>query len=230
MNQADLFDAWERALPLGPTGRALALASAATDRSDDVAALPVGVRDGRLLDLYVELFGARLEALVNCPVCGADLELAVAADQLRAASPATDPVLRVGGYRIRVRPPDSRDLAAVAGLEPADARAALLRRCVSVAEGRVDDLPEPVVDAVEQAMLDADPLSEIRIRLTCEPCGHRWHAELDVTAFVWAQLDAWARRCAVEVHILARAYGWREADILAMSPYRRSLYLQLVAS
>jgi hypothetical protein len=32
----------------------------------------------------------------------------------------------------------------------------------------------------------------------------------------------------VEVHKLASAYGWREADILAMSATRRSMYLNII--
>jgi hypothetical protein len=31
----------------------------------------------------------------------------------------------------------------------------------------------------------------------------------------------------MEVDALARAYGWREADILALSPARRAAYLEL---
>jgi hypothetical protein len=39
-----------------------------------------------------------------------------------------------------------------------------------------------------------------------------------------------AQRLLMEVHLLARAYSWRESDILAMSPARRNAYLQQVAS
>lgn len=226
MNQLDLLDAWERAAPLDPTGRAVALLAAAGSDVDAVAALPVGVRDARLLDVYASLFGPKLEAVVACPACGERLELAFAVDQVRAAPPRTVEVLRIDGYEVSVRPPDSRDLAAVAGLDPAAAETALLQRCVS---GDVDNLPPSVVAAVEAAILDADPQADVRIALTCEPCGHRWSAALDIGAFVWARLAAWARRCALEVHALARAYGWREADILAMSPWRRGLYLELVS-
>jgi hypothetical protein len=235
MNQLDLFDVWERAAPLGPTDRALVLSALAASSGpagpvEDLAGLPIGVRDGRLLDLYTTLFGPWLEALVTCPACGESLELTFAVDQLRAAAPAAPPVLRVDGYEVSLRPPDSRDLAAVARLAPADARTALLARCVSTVDASITDLPESVLGSVEEAMLAADPQAEILVGLTCEPCGHRWPADLDVTAFVWAQLDAWARRCALQVHALAGAYGWREADILAMSPWRRSLYLQLVST
>jgi hypothetical protein len=31
-----------------------------------------------------------------------------------------------------------------------------------------------------------------------------------------------------EVHRMASAYGWREADILAMSAFRRQRYLELI--
>ena len=43
-------------------------------------------------------------------------------------------------------------------------------------------------------------------------------------------MDARAQRLLMEVHLLARAYGWREADILGMSPARRNAYLQRVAA
>ena len=32
-----------------------------------------------------------------------------------------------------------------------------------------------------------------------------------------------------DVHTLASTYGWREADILALSPWRRQYYLALIA-
>jgi len=46
--------------------------------------------------------------------------------------------------------------------------------------------------------------------------------------FFWAELAAEAKRLLREVDALARAYGWREADILALSSQRRHAYLELV--
>ena len=40
-------------------------------------------------------------------------------------------------------------------------------------------------------------------------------------------MHAWARRTLRDVHVLARAYGWREADVLALSPTRRQIYVEL---
>jgi hypothetical protein len=40
-------------------------------------------------------------------------------------------------------------------------------------------------------------------------------------------LTTWVRRLLREVHTLALAYGWREADILNMSARRRRFYLEM---
>jgi hypothetical protein len=243
LTSAQLLDAWERALPLPAAGRPLVLLAAASitagggDGSAGLAAaaaLPVGVRDGRLLDLLAATFGARLEAVASCPACGESLEVSCTVGKLRAGPPSGTDILSVDGYELHVRLPDSNDVAALAGFEdPEPACLEVLRRCVTVLSrpaesGAGDRLPESVVDAVEEALLALDPQAEVLLAIECEACRHRWRAALDVGAFLWVQVDGYARRCAAEVHSLARAYGWREADILAMSPWRRALYLELV--
>jgi hypothetical protein len=44
------------------------------------------------------------------------------------------------------------------------------------------------------------------------------------------RVDRHARQILREVDQLARTYGWREPDILALGPARRRAYLGLVAS
>ena len=61
-------------------------------------------------------------------------------------------------------------------------------------------------------------------------CGHEWDELFDVVSFVWAELEVQACRLLQEVHVLARAYGWREGDVLALSPRRRRLYLEMVGA
>jgi hypothetical protein len=53
-------------------------------------------------------------------------------------------------------------------------------------------------------------------------------ATLDPAEFLWAAAEAQARRLLLEVDALARAYGWREPDVLALPPARRRAYLELV--
>jgi hypothetical protein len=50
----------------------------------------------------------------------------------------------------------------------------------------------------------------------------------DIISFFWTELDSLARRLLQDVHVLAKAYSWREADILSMSATRRQFYLEMV--
>jgi hypothetical protein len=233
LTSARLLDAWEWAHPLPPARRPLALlAAAGWGGRGDLAELPIGARDSALLDVLEATFGPVLDAVVSCPACREPLELSCPVARIRAGPASAAGVVSAGGYELAVRPPTSADLVAAARSgEPDAARRELLRRCVGVLAGPepdVERLPEPVVAAVEEAMLAADPQAEVLVAVTCASCGHEWQADLDVAAFAWTQVEAWARRCVAEVHALALAYGWSEADTLAMSPWRRSLYLQLV--
>ncbi len=82
--------------------------------------------------------------------------------------------------------------------------------------------------AVEAAMERADPRSAIELALACPACGAQWSTPFDIASFLGGEISIAAERLARDVHDLARAYGWREADIVAMSPWRRQLYLDLV--
>jgi hypothetical protein len=50
----------------------------------------------------------------------------------------------------------------------------------------------------------------------------------DIASYFWDEINAWANRILREVHILASRYGWSERDILALSPWRRQFYLDMV--
>ncbi len=99
-------------------------------------------------------------------------------------------------------------------------------------EGRLRaaaELPESALATLVDVLAERDPQAETRLLLTCAACGHRWSALFDVVSFFWTELGARAERLLVEVHALARAYGWRETDILAMGESRRHFYLELVS-
>ena len=125
----------------------------------------------------------------------------------------------------RLRAATSRDLAAA--LASAQPRLALAQACT--AEG-TPAWTEARVAAAGAALQALDPQADIRLELECGECAMRWTAPLFVEPFLWRELSAWARARFDEVDRLARAYGWREADILALSPQRRRTYLELAAS
>lgn len=231
-----LLEAWEQGLGASPTGRALRLLAAAHPgtQAERLAGLTIGERDVALLELHAALFGDRVEALGTCPACGVELDVSFDVTGLLASLPAAGAGERevvLGGYAATVRPPTSADVLAVLGEGVnEDAVARLLERCVTRAAGAAAyDVPVALLDRVAEEVAAADPAARIEIGLACEDCGHRWAEVLDVAGFVWAEVGAWARRTLRDVHLLARAYGWREADILALTPRRRAAYLQLAA-
>jgi hypothetical protein len=240
LTAAATLDLWEQADHLPPIERAIALAAAADPVSEAaaVARLPLGRRDGRLLHLRAELTSRPLDATAACPACGERVEFDADADALAAmadrAAASVAAALEVDGFRVTWRLPDSDDVIAASAAGSADdAEGVLLGRCVSSAsgpDGHVDaaELPRTVRDAVSRAMAEADPLAEIVISLTCPACSATFDADLDIAAFVWTELRARARRVLHEVAVLARAFGWTEAQVLAMPERRRQAYLDLV--
>lgn len=238
VGQPELLAVWERGRPLAPPQRALLLLQVA---APELAAAPercsVGQRDAALMALRGRLFGQRVTSVADCPSCAARVELGFELDDLRAEPPG-DPAapfeLAHAGYRVVARAPCAADLIGLAPHgPPAARRQALLRQCVLQAHrgrARVDpaELPEPLVARIAARMAEADPQADLRLALRCAACGHTWEALFDIVAFLWRELDAWARRTLFDIHTLARAYGWGEAEILALSPARRALYLELV--
>ncbi|MFD0346200.1 hypothetical protein ACFQ0M_09210 [Kitasatospora aburaviensis] len=84
--------------------------------------------------------------------------------------------------------------------------------------------------AVEAALAAADPQAEALLGLDCPGCGTPWWEPFDLGAFLWADVERIALHTLAEVDTLARAYGWREADILALGRRRRHRYLDLVTT
>jgi hypothetical protein len=51
---------------------------------------------------------------------------------------------------------------------------------------------------------------------------------LDPADYFYRELAASSRRLLLQIHALAGAYGWTEAEILALSPPRRATYVKLI--
>lgn len=238
LDAAALLAAWEEGQGQGVTLRALALLAAAHPEAsrEELSALPLGERDRRLLDLRQGAFGCRLDGVARCPGCGATLDVALDRRSLGAeAAAGPELALSRDGLELRFRLPDSRDLLAAeacAGVE--EARRVLAERCVVAARRggspvAAAALADGEVAILADALAEADPGAELLLELSCPACGHAWSEPLDVASFLWSEVEVEARRLLGEVHLLARAYGWREADVLALSPRRRRLYLEMVA-
>jgi hypothetical protein len=244
LSASELLGAWEWGRVQPPIQQALTLLSLACPGAslDTLARLSIGQRDARLLALREWAFGPELVSLATCPGCGERLELSFSVSDVQPLSPcqredeAEDGslMLSAGEYEVRFRLPNSMDLAALGEQQDVTAgRQMLLGRCLSEVEHNgeqipAEDLPGDIVDAVVDRMAQADPQSDVQLALSCPVCGQEWQATFDIVSFFWTEIAAWARRMLHQVHMLASAYGWREADILAMNPGRRQSYLEMV--
>jgi hypothetical protein len=237
----ELLDAWDAGWALSPAERLQPLLHAAAEQADP-GALSLGERDRLLVVLRERLFGTTLRARTNCPDCGEVLELTLAtSDLLEADTPPEEIVVRSGGLAVRCRPLRPSDLADAAVTESAEAaRMLLVSRAVLAVEeeGRpalgdttdpAKELPAGIVAVVAAALAEADPLADVELPVRCEACGAQWKSPFDIVSYLWQEIDSWANRLLAEVHTLARAYGWSEQDVLALSPHRRRRYLELVA-
>ena len=233
---------WENGLRQGPVDRALGLLEAVypEQSAETLAGLSIGERDARLLRVRQVLFGPRITSTMLCPRCSERLEWESEVAELcvnGGKTSTTELCVEAEAYRLRFRLPNSRDLAALsAGTDRSnDSRTQLLGRCLleaSTSEGeplQIEQLPETALQAMVWEMDRADPQSNLQIGLTCPACGHGWEGLFDIVSFLWAEINHWAERTLRTVHLLARAYGWREADILAMSPTRRQIYLEMAS-
>lgn len=250
LSTPELLETWERGLGRSQLERALLLLSAATGASAKALAhLPIGERDARLLKLRERTFGPQLTSLAECPSCGERLEMTFNVADLRVGSKQGEAeeraaipeitlqethTLFVDVYQISFRLPDSRDLLSLAHCGDLEtARSNLLNRCLLNAQREteeisIEELPEIVLKAVAERMADVDPQADVLLALSCARCHESWEEIFDINSFFWTEINSWARRTLSDVHTLAKAYGWRERDILELSVWRREFYLSMV--
>jgi len=208
------------------------------EKPEKLARLSIGRRDALLLSLREQAFGPKFSGLATCPRCGQQLETSFRSEDIRAmsgAEPDQDLSVDIGDYVVHFRLPNSLDLMAISDLKDTEAATqALMVRCFLWArhkgeETSFDTLPGIVLEAALKRMSESDPQADVQLAISCPECEHKWQAAFDILSFLWKELDAWALRTLHEVHLLASAYGWSEAEILAMSNWRRRMYLELVS-
>ena len=226
---AAILDARDAGLGLSATTRAVLLAGLCGVADDaDLLDLPIGARDARLLELRRAWFGERIDGLCECDACGESIEIAFDAGQITTASAPAGASVEVttADRSWRARVPTSRDLLALERTSPHDARSRLLRRLL-------DDQDEPdaaTADIIVAALAARDPQADVLLDLACPTCDRRVALPFDIANFLWDELDRWAHGLLDEIHVLARAYGWREHDILAMPASRRAAYIERAGS
>lgn len=235
-----MLNIWEIGRSKTFTQQALLLLSASCPETpiDTLAELSIGQRDALLLTLREMTFGQSLNCMVSCPGCSEQIELSFNVTDIRItpeSEPPEELTINANGFEVRFHLPGSQDLADITEYEDiGTAQEELLKSCLITAhhngkEISFGQLPSELSEAIAKKMAESDPHSDIELALSCPTCGYQWQAIFDIVSFFWSEINAWSYRILHEVHTLARAYKWREADILAMSPLRRQFYLDMVS-
>lgn len=247
LSASDLLAAWERGAGSTPVGQALAILSVAFPHLAEAELLKLNVaqRDLYLLYLRSLTFGPHLKGLTACQSCGERLELDLNTDDLTSSTSLLpdietmivhpdETVFQWKDYELVYRLPNSMDLNILnARINPGAGHHQLLEACILSShhqdhEIAASALPAEMITALVEHMSQVASVSDLTMTVHCPTCGNAWDILFDIGSFFWGEINTWAARLVREVHILAMAYGWREADILAMSAWRRQQYLGLI--
>jgi hypothetical protein len=120
--------------------------------------------------------------------------------------------------------PTSREIAEA--LAEADPQAARRRLAARITGRKAEELDEAAVDAIEAEAEAAGAPGDVSLGYDCPACGGSGEAPFDPASFLWQEIDGAANDLLDEVAILARAFGWTEAETLALTPARRERYLE----
>ena len=205
-----LWDAGQTRHPIDRSLLALALAMP-EEAPDELADRPVGWREINMLALRNATFGSALDGYAPCPSCGNLMEFGLDGVTLLQSLPAPDTAVEWLPDRCRVDDIQSGMTSTV------DRKKSPKSKCSPARIGEIESRMEAL-----------DPAADIRLGMRCSDCGHAWDAVLDVGNCFWDELGIRARQLLESVHRLASAYGWREAEILALSPARRAAYLNMI--
>ncbi|MBL8237746.1 MAG: hypothetical protein JNM66_10025 [Bryobacterales bacterium] len=218
-----LLEAWEHGRAQHPLRRALTMLQVARPEASvlELAAMSIGARDRALLELREQLFGPQFQSVATCPECAECLDLTFSTGNVPGAghaAPAGEFHFAHQGKTVAVRMPTTADLAEAASAE--NRAEALLARCAPEA-------PKSAWAEIQNHMAEWDPMAQVWMELSCPSCRHQWRAVFDIAGYLWIELGDRAKQLLREVDGLARAYGWGEREILALSSQRRRAYLSL---
>lgn len=192
---------------------------------DQIMAWPVSRRLQGLLAVTIATRGDRWVLTATCadPECGAPMDLPLSFEAFRRdADPAEVTCELPGGDSIAITVPTGADQLAWLAAGDDDA-GAILGRLVAHRTGAA--VPADWLAPIESALERADPLTTLEIETACPECGAETSVPLDLEARCLALLAAEQPRLLDDIHALAIAYHWSEAEIMAIPPARRRAYL-----
>ncbi|WP_209425155.1 hypothetical protein [Pararhodobacter sp. SW119] len=193
-----------------------------------VIALTLAARIGGLLAVWTA--GNCIDTLefrLRCPVgtCGADLEAAVPVDALMELARTAETTRGLSRADLTLRRPTGADQRRWRAAMPCDdPEAAIL---ASLLESGTLPTTQEARDDLAEALAEFDPLPAFSVAARCPDCGAEATHPIDLEGALLDRLAADQSRLFTEIDTLARRYGWRDIDILAMPARRRARYLRI---
>ncbi|WP_309663773.1 hypothetical protein [Tabrizicola sp.] len=167
----------------------------------------------------------------ECQSCGAPFDIALRLADIPRGDPGDGfPVVTVPtslGPRAFEVPNGWHEetLARNPGPDPRRRLVALLN-LADTADRDAQNFSDVDLVAIETALDENAPDIGDRITATCPACSAETSAVIDPLAFALPRSETILR----ETHLIARAYGWREAAILSLPSQRRQAYARLIAA
>ncbi len=198
--------------------------------------LSVGKRLECLLNLAAGRDRSQFDLQFECGGCGAELEIELTLDEIAAIQREADLSeainVEVGGEPVTFRKPTGDDQENWAESIFRDEKEAATAMIGALVKGRKSPprLRAKDLDAIDEALDEADPLVNFRLQVTCSPCGAENEFSTDLCDFALRILARQQKQLIVTIHKLASRYHWSEKEIFAIPDWRRREYLDLIAA
>jgi hypothetical protein len=242
LSDAAILQLWDVAESLAPAlkSREILRSCLPADAFSRILQAPLGHANVLLLRIRQKRFGSRFHILDRCQHCAETIEFSITAESLLEGlrpPPAEDRrELPFEAWTLQLRPLCLLDLIELLPDASPEANGRrLMARTVTGCSldhqvAAIRDLPEPAWETIARCQHEWDPAAEILFRLSCPACRHIWESSLDPGSYLWLELAAQARTLQAQIHTIASTYGWRESEILALSPERRAAYVALIVN
>jgi hypothetical protein len=197
------------------------------------AMLPVPDRDRVLMATYINTYGKMVQSTVICSSCKKNYDVSFSLEEWYRNLMKTaerQPNGKEPGYPfktprgLRFRLPTGEDEMAVVSMDPDQAEAEMLRRCI----------PEGTLkynrDQLQKAMQEIAPLADAEIEAKCPECSVSQIFHFNLQEYLLISLMKEKDNLAAEVHLLARFYGWGLNEILELPRSSRKSYVALTGN
>jgi len=169
-----------------------------------------------------------LDIQVNCQRCQEALGLDLPLRRFVLEPPGDQRLsCEADGARLWLRLPTGRDQQHWLGRDGVTTEQMAVQLLAEPGQAEIRLTPAQLA-AMEAALEDADPFTALELETQCPCCQAGVQHPLDLEACLLQRLQGVLTGLLRDIHRLAMAYHWSEAEILALPAQRRDFYLACV--